>query len=279
MNMFKNCLLACDIDGTLEINGEINQRSIDKIKFFVSEGGNFSLATGRTACAVNDVLDKLLNYISTSVVGNGTVIYDFKNDKLISEVKIDSSSLEIINDIYVKFPDVGIELHSRKTPFLLRSNQEILDHGFYEHMEYVPIKLEDIKTHPINKVLFAYEDYSVLDALMTYGKDNTSGVEFKHTTADLGGTKRHYIEMVPCGVSKASALKELCVNLSVKQGGYFAIGDYYNDLEMIKDSDIGCFTADAPDELKAQADFIAGLGAEGAVADFIDYLTDKFSRQ
>ena len=54
MDLFKNCLLACDIDGTLQVNGKINERSIDRIKYFVSEGGNFALSTGRTACAVND---------------------------------------------------------------------------------------------------------------------------------------------------------------------------------------------------------------------------------
>ncbi|MBE6727686.1 MAG: HAD-IIB family hydrolase [Ruminococcaceae bacterium] len=276
MKLFEGCLLACDIDGTLQVNGEINQRSIEKIKFFVDEGGNFALSTGRTACAVNDVLEKLLDYICPSVVGNGTVIYDFKNDKLLSEVKIESEALSFVEEFYQRFPSVGIELHSRKTPYLLRTNSEIEAHGLYEHMKYVPITLDSIKKHPINKVLFAYEDFAVLEELMIYGKSNTDIVEFKHTTADLGGKKRHYIEMVPCGISKATALKSLCKMLEIKNGAYFAIGDYYNDLEMIRDSDIGCFTADAPDELKAQADYIAGLGADGAVADFIDYLTEKF---
>ena len=46
MGIFSGCLLACDIDGTLMVNGEINPRNIEKIDFFMNEGGYFSLSTG-----------------------------------------------------------------------------------------------------------------------------------------------------------------------------------------------------------------------------------------
>lgn len=277
MDLFKNCLLACDIDGTLQVNGKINERSIDRIKYFVSEGGNFALSTGRTACAVNDVLEKLSEYISPSVVGNGTVIYDFKNDNILFQLALEPDFFDFIKDVYEKFPTVGIEVHCQKTPYLIRLNDEIEAHGKYEHMVYVPITLDELHKYSPNKILFADSDLENLENLFNYAKDKVSNAEFKNTAADLGGRKRHYVEMVPLNVSKSSALRELCKIISVKKGGYFAIGDYYNDLEMIKDSDIGCFTADAPDELKQHADFISGVALEGAVADFIDYLAEKFN--
>ena len=51
------------------------------------------------------------------------------------------------------------------------------------------------------------------------------------------------------------------------------MGDYYNDLEMIKKADVSAVPEDAPEDIKAYADFIAGSCEDGAVADFIDYLT------
>ena len=51
------------------------------------------------------------------------------------------------------------------------------------------------------------------------------------------------------------------------------MGDYYNDLEMIKIADVSAVPEDAPEDFKAYADFIAGSCEDGAVADFIDYLT------
>ena len=50
------------------------------------------------------------------------------------------------------------------------------------------------------------------------------------------------------------------------------MGDYYNDLEMIKKADISAATDNAPEDVKLYADFVAGRCEDGAVADFIDYL-------
>ena len=33
MGLFSGCLFACDIDGTLMINGVINPRNIERVKF------------------------------------------------------------------------------------------------------------------------------------------------------------------------------------------------------------------------------------------------------
>lgn len=51
------------------------------------------------------------------------------------------------------------------------------------------------------------------------------------------------------------------------------MGDYYNDLEMIKKADVSAVPYDTPEDIKAYADYIAGRCEDGAVADFIDYLT------
>ena len=75
-----------------------------------------------------------------------------------------------------------------------------------------------------------------------------------------------------------STLEKLCAIAGIKKGGLFAIGDYYNDLEMIKNADVSAVTADTPDDIKQYADFIAGSCRDGAVADFIDYLSENISK-
>ena len=81
MGLFSDCLFGCDIDGTLLANGVINPHNIEKIEYFISEGGHFSLSTGRTVGAVSPVLERIKN-ISPSVVANGCMIYDFQNKKV-----------------------------------------------------------------------------------------------------------------------------------------------------------------------------------------------------
>ena len=51
-----------------------------------------------------------------------------------------------------------------------------------------------------------------------------------------------------------------------------AIGDFYNDLEMIRTADIGVAVANAPDDIKAQADMVVCSVLEGATADLVSKL-------
>ena len=80
MGIFDGCLLACDIDGTLMENGYIHPDNVEQIEFFMSEGGTFSISTGRSVGAISSVTSQLIR-ISPSVVGNGTMIYDYNECK------------------------------------------------------------------------------------------------------------------------------------------------------------------------------------------------------
>ena len=76
------------------------------------------------------------------------------------------------------------------------------------------------------------------------------------TSATLYGKVRKYYEQMPKGMSKFTSLKKLCEILGIENGKLFAIGDYYNDLEMIKNADISAATEESPDDIKQYADFI-----------------------
>ena len=273
MGLFSGCLLASDIDGTIESNGIISPRTIEKIAYFISEGGKFSLSTGRTAPAVKDVLSKVDN-IAPSVLANGAVIYDFCENRVLWEASVPKEDLELALEVYKSRPEMGIELHTAHQVVNLRSNNEIRDHAFYEHLEPLPISPDELYGKRFNKILYASDNPAELNKLRDFVNISVHNSVFRDTSAQLGGRKRSYLEQLPGKASKGSGCRKLIELLGIEKGGYFAIGDYYNDLDMILDSDIGCFTADAPEELQKQADFVAGFASEGAVADFIDYLAN-----
>ena len=52
----------------------------------------------------------------------------------------------------------------------------------------------------------------------------------------------------------------------------FAIGDYYNDLEMIEDADFGVTVENAPDKVKDVADLIVSKCEDGAITDLVEYM-------
>lgn len=274
MGIFDGCLLACDIDGTLLVNDVMPERNIEKIKYFVSEGGVFSLATGRTAGAISAVTDRL-DCIAPSIVANGSMIYDINADKTIYELFVLDSDRHIVKAVIDGCKTVGIEAHSGKKVLVLNESKETIDHEKYENLDAILLDYEAASRYNWNKViyLFANEDESmtVKDIISQFSHNS----RFVDTSAMIDGRRRHYYEHVPQNVSKATTLKILCEKLNIKKGCCYAIGDYYNDLEMIKTADVGAALVDSPEEVKNAADVVVCEAQNGAVADFIDHLTER----
>ncbi|MBQ3817294.1 MAG: HAD-IIB family hydrolase [Clostridia bacterium] len=275
MGIFNGCLLACDIDGTLMINGNINQKNIEAIDFFVKEGGHFSLSTGRTVGAVKTVTS-VIKDISPSVVSNGSMVYDFSKREILYEKCLQKEDYYIVEKILNLNLDIAIEIHTAEKIILLHENREEIDHREYERFSVERLSYSEACEYNWDKVLYLFsrkEDIAIVKKVI--GENSFKSCYFVDTTVTLGGRKREYYEQVPLGVSKASALDILCEKLKVKNGCLFAIGDYYNDFEMIKNADIGAALCDSPDDIKKAADYITVKCDDGAVADFIGYLYNK----
>lgn len=277
MGIFDGCILACDVDDTLVDSGYINPKNIEKIDFFMSEGGTFSLSTGRAPCAVSPVI-KELKKVSPSVTANGAVIYDFENNCILFQSVLPKEDYYIVQMIEELPRDIGIEIHCGLDALVTKRTAETDDHERYEEFEAIFTTFNEAKNRNWNKVLYTCNSPEERDWLNEFVSKQKVSCDFIQTSAAIDGRMRYYFEQVPRGVSKISALKKLCDILKIKQGGLFAIGDYYNDVPMIKEADISAATDGAPDDVKQYADYIATTCEDGAVADFIDFLTEKFKK-
>lgn len=272
MGKFNGCVLACDIDGTLMESNFINPKNIEKINYFMSEGGMFSLSTGRTVAAVYPVINKL-NKVSSSVVANGCMVYDYVNKKSLYELFVPDNEKHTVKTVFEKYSKIGIEMHLGAQVYAIRRTSESDDHQNYEDLTAIDISVDEAMKLPWNKiVMFLNDDIENAENIENELSKIIVDSKLVNTTAVINGVKRHYLEQLPKGVSKATALNELCRIYNISEDKLFAIGDYYNDLEMIEMAKIGATTIDAPDDIKAKAEYITCNCADGAVADFIDYL-------
>lgn len=248
------------------------QINIEKIKYFVNEGGAFVLSTGRTVGALSTVIDKLQGLLSPSITANGSVIYDFENDRAIYERFLPDDDRYIVKEVLKVCKNVGIEAHSGKDIFLLNRSVETDDHAEYENLSTKPLEYEDALKYNWNKVIYLFADSDESAGAKAVMNSCRHHSRFTDSSAVINGRKRCYCEHIPNGISKASAMAKLCEIFDIKENCCFAIGDYYNDLEMITAADIGAATIDSPDDIKSAADITVCSAGEGAVADFIDYL-------
>ena len=79
-----------------------------------------------------------------------------------------------------------------------------------------------------------------------------------------------YLEILPPGVSKGEALGAACEALAISLPETIAIGDNWNDLEMIEAAGLGVAMGHAPVGVRAKADYVCGTAEEEGVREVIE---------
>ncbi|KNY28159.1 Cof-type HAD-IIB family hydrolase [Pseudobacteroides cellulosolvens] len=82
----------------------------------------------------------------------------------------------------------------------------------------------------------------------------------------------YFVEIVNKDANKRTALENLCAKLNISRKEIIAIGDNFNDLEMIRFAGLGVAMGNAPDYLKQEADFVTHSNDE----DGVRYVLEKF---
>lgn len=108
--------------------------------------------------------------------------------------------------------------------------------------------------------------------------DHGALAEHREKLIEIGGgrldvtfSKPTYLEVVPAGISKGTALATLADHVGIPIAETVAVGDSLNDIEMIRAAGLGVAVANARDELKAEADVVLERSAEdGAIQELVE---------
>lgn len=74
-----------------------------------------------------------------------------------------------------------------------------------------------------------------------------------------------YLEILPRGVSKRTAMEALQAHYRLSRASSVACGDHFVDLEMLRCAGLGIAMGNAPEEVKAAADFVTASNDEEGV--------------
>ncbi len=269
---FKDCLLVSDIDGTLMERGKISHRNFEAIDEFVSQGGTFCIATGRCTSAIEHIVCEF-KHLTHSIVYNGGTIYDYTVDKPVFETYLSEEDKTFFNFLLEKIPDMGVEVYCGKDVYLLNYSKACQVHCDYEHLKPKIVTYDEISHLKWNKAMCFYyagfDENKIEQVISEFEFVNSS---FTKAAFELDGIYYRGYEQLPRGAHKGFALKKLSELLGIPEGKTFSIGDYYNDVEMLNAADISSCPSGSPQEIKDCVDFVGGPCANGAVADFVEYL-------
>ena len=79
-------------------------------------------------------------------------------------------------------------------------------------------------------------------------------------------SNNRFIEIIRPNVNKGSALAYLCDYYDIDRAEVMALGDSFNDMEMIEFAGVGVAVANAAQELKDVCDFVTSSNLEDGVA-------------
>ncbi len=257
-------LLVTDMDGTmLTTDKHISEENITAIHEFQKAGGRFSIATGRSIPSLEHYIH-LLKIDTPVILYNGGAIYDYDKGEIVWHSVLSEQAKAYLLDVCEKFPEIGVEVMLEDQMYVVRENWIVKKHLDTEHLSYITCSIDEVPNGWF-KVLFALEP-SKMDEFEAY----MLAKEYKDVCFVRSFT--HYFEMLPFGSSKGGALLHLAELTGVPMKKTVAIGDYYNDLEMIQNAGIGVAVSNAPQELKKVADLVVCDNDHHAIADLIHRL-------
>lgn len=79
-----------------------------------------------------------------------------------------------------------------------------------------------------------------------------------------------YLEILPRGVSKGAALRRVCRHLGIPLRATLAVGDSFNDVEMIEAAGLGVAMGNSPAEVRRKADFVTATNRRDGVAEAME---------
>jgi len=263
MKKFEKVLIASDFDGTLKNDeGVITKEVRDAIAYFIAEGGYFTVSTGRTYQGFH-LYDP--GYINAPVLlANGAMAYDYEKKSVAFFDGIGDEGLTAVRGVRDNFPAASIEMYPFNETYAIHLTDDTERHFTSQFIEFNVIADPSQAKRPWQKVMIG-SDNETSQAIQAFLKVNVEDPAFLPTTGS-------FVEVMKKGVDKGTGLHKLADYLGVPYERCYAVGDGYNDVEMLVAAEGAFVPENAAPEALAAATHIVRSNNDHAVAHVIEIL-------
>ncbi len=252
MGKYSGIFLCSDFDGTLAVNGTVPQDNIDAIKHFTDNGGIFSVVSGRNIGFLLNYREQLClnSYVACL---NGSAIY-----KLPERTPIQLSYL----------PRLPLQLMTR-TVELLENAKDIhvmTGQGSFLVDILAPDRdkrLGELLSLPVHKILI-HAKSAIADDTVEAMRE-LFGERFEIVRSWESG-----VEICDALSNKGTAAKKMAALVGAER--LICVGDYENDISMIRAADVSYAVGNALPALKKLAMHTTATASDAAIAAIIAQL-------
>ena len=248
MGIFSDVLLTVDYDRTMTApDSTVPERNMEAIRYFMDNGGAFTLNTGRSTTTAKKLLDTMpVN--APMILYNGSACYE--TGQLVDCVPIDLPMWPTVLEVMEAFPDLNVEIQALDNHYLLNAKQgykEFYDRLGWSYAEAVPgddlgpfIKfavLGDAEKYTLRSMFTATEEQlQRFQALEQFLRDRWDDKVEIYLAAP------RILDVHAKGVSKGNAARQLLNRLGRKY--LVCVGDAPNDVPMLDAADFAYCPAD-----------------------------------
>jgi Cof subfamily protein (haloacid dehalogenase superfamily) len=255
-------LIALDLDGTLLTSDrKLSPGAVEAVKEAIDRGVTVCLASGRAVSTMLPFADEL--GLSGPIVScNGAYVLGLNREEIHHSTLPEASARVVLeyaraNDVHTNLYTRGEVYFSHDGPWarVYRARTGVKEHGVVRGAEMGAIGA--------TKILFI--DHR--EAVLRHHLETSKLLDSSGATIVL--SEAEYVEFLPPGIDKAFGLQAVASALSLHRHEVAAVGDYLNDLEMVRWAGFSGAVANAVAEVREQADLVVASNDNGGAAEFI----------
>ena len=236
-------LIALDIDETLTVHlGEMKPRVIEAIGAVQAKGIDVVLATGRAFDTTSPVAKEagIDGYV---VCSNGAILGDVAKDRIVEAVTFDASP--VIEQLTQLIPDAVFAVEDMHGVFYTTHMFSTGPLGLKIH----EVPLEELTKEPVVRLVMRSNRHTE----EAFGE---AAAQLGYHQVVYGVADVAWMDVGPHDVSKASMLHEVCARKDIPAERVVAIGDNWNDVQMLSWAGLGVAMGHAVPEIQAKANLI-----------------------
>ena len=272
MGIYSDVLLTVDFDRTLTApDSTIPQRNLDAIRYFIDNGGAFTVNTGRSIPMYSRVME-LVPVNAPLLLYNGSAAYDKEKKEFTFVHRIDLDWRETIRKAMELFPENTVELQGVEHHYIFTPDEMWRDFcihekcpwgfGDFDH-EYGPF-MKFTLYGQIRDITVSHFYSGSPEEMQAMDKVERRLNEVFGDKCVVFRAADRIIDVHAKGVSKARSARELQAQLGRKI--LVCVGDGENDVTMMQEADYAWCPGDAI--IRDRFENVCSCG-EGAVADVI----------
>jgi Cof subfamily protein (haloacid dehalogenase superfamily) len=261
-------LIASDLDGTIVAHyGAITQRTIDAFRKAHSIGVEIYFVTGRPPRWMPEIKEAF--GIGGAICGNGAMLYDLHNDKVLEEWLMPvEAQFETVNRLRKAIPQISFAVESHSY--------------FHREKEYIPRwdigldnvgveKIEEVITSPALKMLARCSQQELSsDEMLGIAEVELDGL----VTVTHSNPADSLLEISALGVSKGMTLAKIAARHGIEAADCVSFGDNPNDFSMLEWCGRSFAMSDGHPDAQKYAKGVAAACEEDGVAIIIEQLLE-----